>query len=112
LSKRPSFTTIAASGMNKIDGGTRVGEKKSRRPPASSLGNAAARSHRPQAPRLRARIPVDTTETITVFHSHAGYSVLNSSFSKCANVGPMIQNGLPSRESSSLSGLNDVIAIQ
>ena len=55
---------------------------------------------------------VETTETMTVFQSHAGYSVLNSSFSKCASVGPTIQNGLPVRESNSLSGLNEVIAIQ
>ena len=56
--------------------------------------------------------PVEVTETITVFHSQDGYSVRNSSFSKCASVGAMIQNGLPSRDSSSLSGLKAVIVIQ
>jgi hypothetical protein len=38
--------------------------------------------------------------------------VSNSSFFTCASVGATIQNGLPSRESSSLFGLNDVTAIQ
>jgi hypothetical protein len=57
-------------------------------------------------------VKVATTETRIVFHIHCGYSVLNSSLSKCASVGWMIQNGLAAFETSSSFGLNEVIAIQ
>ncbi len=55
---------------------------------------------------------VATTDTSTVFHIHAGNSVLNSSVCMCASVGLITQNGLPSRDSSSASGFTAVIAIQ
>jgi hypothetical protein len=47
-----------------------------------------------------------------VFHIHSGYGVLKSRWWKWASVGLITQNGLPSRDSSSAFGLNEVMPIQ
>ena len=52
------------------------------------------------------------SETRMVFHSHSGYWVSKSSFFTCISVGWSTQNGLPSCDRSSASGLNAVMAIQ
>src|SRR6185436_4772039 len=102
---------IAASGMNKIDGGTRYARKIAA--PAGfapwNLSRSIAYAASTEATSDRI---VDVTDTSTVFHSHSGYAVSNSSLWKCANVGLMIQNGLPVRASNSSFGLNEVTTIQ
>ena len=111
VSNRPSLNTTFASGMKRIVGGTRYARKMpsptcfAPRKRSRSIAYAASTD-------AASENTVETTETSTVFHIHAGNSVLNSSVWKWTSVGLITQNGLPSRDSSSASGLTAVIAIQ
>src|SRR5215470_11165366 len=74
VSKSPSLKTMVASGMKRIDGGTRYARKIARpvglEPRKRSLSMAYA------AKTLAAsEVNVDTTDTITVFHIQSGYGV-------------------------------------
>ena len=97
--------------MNRIDGGTRYARKI-----ASPICLAPENRSRSIAYAAKtdaaSEKKVAVTETSTVFHIHSGYAVSNSNFLTWASVGELTQNGFPSRDKSSLSGLKLVTAIQ
>src|ERR1700704_887258 len=102
---------MAARGMKRIDGGTRVARKIDRRtcldPRKRNRSIEYAASTEAASEKK-----VDTADTSKVFHSQAGNAVSKIRCLKGARVGATTQNGFPDRDSSSLLGFTDVMAIQ
>src|SRR4051794_1801577 len=96
--KSSSDWSTTASGMNRIEGGTRYARKMAR-----PTCRAPRKRNRSMAYAASVAAASDANVAVNaisiVLTSQSGYDVSNSSLWKCANVGLITQNGLPERDS-------------